>query len=165
MRLHNPLPGIIKSTGKQAQTLQIVGKRITIPAGARVILHTDAIHTHPRYWGHDSLAWRPQRWIVRRDNLSSGARGEDIFTPAPGTYAPWSGGPRVCPGKKFAQVEFVAILCQFFKQHRVEPVPRRHESMEDARARTLRTVKDSSMILLLQISNPESVGLRWVKRV
>ena len=139
---------------------------IRIPAGANVILHTDAIHTHPKYWGVDYMTWRPDRWIVNQAAAEPGLGDEELITPTQGTYQPWSGGPRVCPGKMFAQVEFVAVLCRFFKDHRVEPVPHRSESMEYARKRTLDTVKDNRMTLLLQMSQPESIGLRWVtKRV
>lgn len=69
----------------------------------------------------------------------------------------------MCPGKKFSQVEFVAIMATMFRENRVEPVPLANESMECARARTLVAVKDSGMILLLQMLRPERIGLRWVR--
>lgn len=164
LRLRNPLTGVIKTTGKEPQVLCLDQKTVTIPAGTRLILNTDAIHTHPRYWGPESLAWRPERWIVYPQDGEQVMEGEELFKPASGTYAPWSGGPRVCPGKKFAQVEFVAMLCRFFKDHRVEPVPHAGESMQDARLRTLAAVEDSRMVLLLQMAKPESIGLKWVKQ-
>lgn len=164
LRLYNPLPGIIKSTGKTPQDITIAGRTVTIPAGARVNLHTDAIHTHPKYWGPDSLEWRPQRWITRSANETSSIESETLITPPKGTYAPWSGGPRVCPGKKFGQVEFVAVMITLFREHRVEVVPYEHESAESARARALAAVKDSGMILLLQMLKPEQIGVRWVRK-
>ena len=94
----------------------------------------------------------------------SNVEDETLITPTEGAYAPWSGGPRVCPGKKFAQVEFVAIMATLFRDHRLEPVPREHETIESARARTLAAVKDSGMILLLQMLKPEDIGVRWVKK-
>ena len=97
---------------------------------------------------------------VPTTNLES----ESLYTPPPGTYIPWSDGARVCPGKKFSQVEFVAVMVALFGSYRVEPVPRRGESMAMALVRTLDTVKDSAMVLLLQMRNPESLGLKWVKR-
>lgn len=165
LRLYNPLPGIIKSTGDTSQDLRVTNnKTITVPAHARVVLHTDAIHTHPMYWGSDSLEWRPQRWIACSSEKTPRIEDESLIVPPQGTYAPWSGGPRVCPGKKFGQVEFVAIMATFFKEHRVEPVPRDHESIQCARARTLAAVKDSGMILLLQMLKPETIGVRWTKK-
>ena len=70
----------------------------------------------------------------------------------------------MCPGKKFGQVEFVAVLASLFSEHRVEPVPHQDESMRDARARTSAAVKDSGMILLLQMLKPESIGMRWFRK-
>lgn len=55
-------------------------------------------------------------------------------------------------------------MVMLFSRRRVEPVPRSGESIVMARNRTLETVKDSAMVLLLQMQNPESVGLKWVKR-
>ena len=69
----------------------------------------------------------------------------------------------MCPGKRFGQVEFVAIMATLFRKYRVEPVPREDESIQCARARTLAAVKDSDMILLLQMLKLEKIGLRWVK--
>ena len=70
----------------------------------------------------------------------------------------------MCPGKKFGQVEFVAIMATLFGDYRVEPIPREHESIQCSRARTLAAVKDSGMILLLQMLRPERIGVRWVKK-
>ena len=164
LRLYNPLPGVIKSTGQTPSTIAIAEKEITIPAGVRVILHTDAIHTLPRYWGADALEWRPQRWIVSSGLGKSGLEDETLLTPPPGAYAPWSGGARVCPGKKFGQVEFVAIMAMLFHHHMIEPVPMQGENMDSARKKALSTVNDSGMILLLQMLNPEKVGVRWIRR-
>jgi cytochrome P450 len=164
LRLYNPLPGIIKSTGATPSNITIGEEHFIVPPNARVILHTDAIHTHPKYWGADSLDWRPQRWIVSSGEGRSGFEDETLLTPPQGAYAPWSGGARVCPGKKFGQVEFVAIMATLFHHHRVEPIPTSGESMEIARGRAVSAVKDSGVILLLQMLHPEMVGLRWIMK-
>lgn len=144
---------------------------MTIPPKTNIILNSEAIHTHPRYWGNDDpLLWRPQRWILPssssspRDPSTSDLESESLYAPPPGTYIPWSGGARICPGKRFGQVEFVAVIVALFGTQRVEPVPRKGESMAEALTRTLDTVKDSAMVLLLQMRRPESVELKWIKR-
>lgn len=119
-----------------------------------------ALHTHPRHWGDDSLVWRPSRWIIGSNDLES----ERLFSPPKGVYFPWSDGIRNCPGKKFAQVEFVATLVALFRNHIVEPVPKSGESLRDARDRTLRVVKDSNVELLLQMRDSRSVSVRWMER-
>jgi cytochrome P450 len=125
------------------------------------------MHTHPKYWGSDSLNWRPQRWILLSESSALAQRPlehEYLRTPPRGAYVPWSDGARVCPGKKFGQVEFVASMVSLFREHRVEVVPESGESVEMARERVLGVVLDSRVTLLLQMRRPESVALRWVER-
>lgn len=45
--------------------------------------------------------------------------------PPPIGFYPWSGGPRVCPGQKFAQVEFVAVLACVLRGAKVKPCIRK----------------------------------------
>jgi cytochrome P450 len=46
-----------------------------------------------------------------------------------GSYIPWSDGARVCPGEKFAQVEFVALMAAIFKEHRIHVVKKRRREL------------------------------------
>lgn len=124
-----------------------------------------AVHAHPRYWGADAPSWRPARWIVSDPTGSKvGLDAESIFVPAQGTYFPWSDGQRSCPGKKFAQVEFVAVIANLFRGHRVLPERRAGESEAQARRRVIEAVNDSTVKMLLQMKNPASVAVRWTKR-
>lgn len=89
---------------------------------------------------------------------------ESLLTPQKGTFIAWSDGARSCPGKKFAQVEFVATMAALFRNYRAEPVPRIGETPAAARQRVLDVVKDSNVELLLQMRNPDSVSVRWSRR-
>lgn len=60
-------------------------------------------------------------------------------------------------------MEFVATMISLFRKHRVEVVPENGESLQEARKRTLETVWDSEIVLLLQMKNPESVTLRLIE--
>ncbi len=84
--------------------------------------------------------------------------------PLKGSYLPWSDGPRVCPGRKFAQVEFVAVIAFLFRQHRVRPATLGGESPEAATERVLRTVNDSEVGITLQMRKPKSVSVIWSRR-
>ncbi|KAI9645858.1 hypothetical protein NHQ30_005294 [Ciborinia camelliae] len=160
LRLYNPLPGTPKYTGSKSTDLTVEGRTYQIPADYLVVPALQAMHTHPRHWGSDSLVWRPSRWIENPGDLEK----ETLFNPPKGTYFPWSEGIRNCPGKKFAQVEFVATLTALLQNHCAEPVPLGAESLDAARKRTLDVVKDSNVELLLQMANPKSVSVRWVER-
>ncbi len=125
-----------------------------------------ALHAHPRYWGEDALVWRPSRWIKHSSDSTSEDVGtrisrERLLVPEKGAYFAWSEGARGCPGKKFAQVEFVATMATLFRNHRVDPVPGYGETLDQARHRVLDVVKDTRMQLLLQMRDPNSVAVTW----
>lgn len=160
LRLYNPLPGVPKYTGQKPTVLDINGQVYQIPEDMLVVPSLQAMHTLPYHWGNDSLVWRPQRWITGSGSLES----ERLFKPLKGTYFPWSEGIRNCPGKKFAQVEFVATLVVLLTNHVAEPATRTGESLEDARTRVLAVVKDSNVKLLLQMRDPRSVSVTWRER-
>lgn len=133
-----------------------------------VIPQVLALHTHPTYWSPDPLVWRPSRWI-----MPSASRGHDhrptsetefetLKEPQKGTFLPWSEGAHVCPGKKFSQVEFVAVMAALFRTHRVRPVLREGETEAHARERVQIIVEDSAVRMTLQIKDPGRVRVRWV---
>ena len=150
--------GIAKCTLSSPQCLTVNGRTYMIPPYTYVIPNINAVHCSPHYWGsEDPMAWRPQRWIV-----NSTQAGEVLYEPRPGTYVPWSDGARGCPGKKFGQVEFVATIATLFHEHRVDPVQNfKEETAEMARQRALNGVRNSGMVFLMQMLEPEKIGLRW----
>ena len=89
---------------------------------------------------------------------------ESLLSPGKGTFIAWSEGARSCPGKKFAQVEFVATMAALFRRFRAEPVPKAGESPAAARKRVLEVVKNSNVELLLQMRDPDSIAVRWMAR-
>ncbi|KAK2803229.1 hypothetical protein FQN50_007096 [Emmonsiellopsis sp. PD_5] len=113
-----------------------------------------SIHLDTTIWGADATEFKPSRWID--------ASGQ-IITPPKGTYIPWSGGPRICPGMKMSQVEFVATMATLFRSTRCEALPTAGiEDPEVLRQRLLRLMWDSVSKLTLQMRNPGEVQLRWV---
>ncbi|CAG9984165.1 unnamed protein product, partial [Clonostachys byssicola] len=161
-RLFTPVP-IVKSTGKQATSLKVGDKIIAVPADTHVILNYAALHTLPRIWGEDSLAWRPARWIQGSPNGEFDM--EQVVWPQRGAFIAWSEGQRSCPGRKFSQVEFVGTMAALFKDWRVEPLTMAGESIEAARQRLMHQIStDSAQILLLQMLHPEKAPLVWKKR-
>lgn len=126
-----------------------------------------AVQTHPEFWGPDPLVWRPSRWITTTsDDMSDGTdvdyfKRQTFLTPLKGTYFPWSDGPQFCPGKKFAQVEFVAVLSNLFRDHRVKPALNEGESEANGRKRALGACEDSEHVLLLRMRDGDSTRLVW----
>jgi cytochrome P450 len=164
LRLYGPVVIIPKYTSAAHQTIKINEKEYTIPPKTYVILNLMALHSMPRHWGSDSLVWRPDRWIIPSQD-ENGLKYEDFFQPTPGSYVPWAHGPRICPGKKFSQVEFVAVVSCLLRRHRVEPKLLEGESHAQASERILKVVQDSDLVVMLKMKHPENVKLKWtVKR-
>ena len=118
-----------------------------------VFVSHQCIHRDPFIWGDDCREFRPSRWID-----SAG----QIITPAKGTFLPWSAGPRICPGVKMAQVEFVATLATLFRSARCEPLPSDSQDPETLRQHLRDVVADSIVKLTVQVRDPRKVKLRWI---
>lgn len=162
-------------TASQFVNLKIDGKDVAIPPDTIVEIDMASLHHDPISWGADRLAFRPDRWVPnssteqgeKKHTSTSNDRTYDwqsgsLVTPTPGSFLPWTGGPRVCPGKKFSQVEFTrAMLGLFSGGRRVAIVEEDGESQEEARARTQRIIRDPRISITLRMKDSEQIGLRW----
>jgi cytochrome P450 len=142
LRLLQPIVNIPKSTlPGRPQTLTLGGHTYTMPGGTHIFLNS-AIHRNPKYWPGpagsppDVDAFRPERWLTTSaldesfidigydDEELRGPSGEDtsasLFKPVKGSYIPFSDGFRSCIGRRFAQVEILAVLAVVFSQYTVE---------------------------------------------
>ncbi|KAF1957293.1 cytochrome P450 [Byssothecium circinans] len=164
IRLYDPLLSIVKGTESRPAQLSIGEQDLIVPPYTRVIFNINAIHSLPRYWGEDALEWKPSRWIRTRSGKGPVFDREEILMPENGAYIPWGEGMRSCPGKKFSQVEHVAVMAAIFRDHYVVPVAHKGEDILTARSRAKDTVKDTGMMLLLQMFHPEKTPLEWGKR-
>jgi cytochrome P450 len=165
VRLYTPVP-VAKWTDKESQTLDVGGgKTVVLPPDTMVIPSYASVHTDPRFWGSDSLGWRPSRWVDNDASAKPAQPGqEELISPRPGTYLGWSEGARDCPGRKFSQVEFVATLATLLKDWGVDPVLEQGESPEAARQRVADLIEqDSAPVLILQMLHPDRAPLRWTK--
>lgn len=165
LRLYPPIVAIPKWTAQQAQTLNISNehdggvKTITIPPGVYTSPHLIAIHSHSRYW-NDAEEWRPSRWITSHsDHKKREIKNEELVEPAQNTYFPWSDGPQSCPGKKFIQVEAVAVFALLFKNHRISVLKERGESGQAMKKRVVDCMNFVNMDVILKMQDPDRVKL------
>ncbi|KAK4206069.1 cytochrome P450 [Rhypophila decipiens] len=146
------------------------GKSHFLAGPANVYINHLATQYRKSIWGPDSHDFRPGRWISQSPEHNPGKPGQEVhITPEKGTYLPFSGGPRICPGMKMAEVEFVAAMVRIFSRVSAEPVcmPKENgelETMEQARERTYMVASTTQQRITTQMANPEGVILRWVKR-
>lgn len=132
------------------------GRELFFPKDLIVFICNAAVQINPEYWGTDAMSFRPSRWI--------GADGALKAPPVKGSFVPWGGGPRLCPGQKMAQVEFVAVFSTILKDYRVELVRKTGESLAQAKSRLMDVINDSQPKLTVSMNRPQDVLLRFVKR-
>jgi len=166
LRFNHPLGQLAKQTGNFSQPLKIGSRNVVIPAGTAVHLSLAAMHTHPQYWGEDSLKWNPKRFISTSEGVDDTFENEILASDTQEHFLPWATGQRVCPGKKFSQVELVAALSFIFRDYTVQPQPRIGEHMDDARKRIFKTGMEIEHegTILHEIRQPESISLLYCKR-
>jgi len=148
---------MIKYTAETPQSLTIQGVDRHFPAQCQITLDLVSLHTNPTSWGHDVLIWKPSRFI------KTAANDEALITPVDGSFQPWVSGPRVCPGKKFAQVEFVATISTLLKRNRVRVESLVGELPEQTKKRVMEVIEDSEVGIspTLKMRHPEKIRFIW----
>lgn len=168
LRLYTPVPTSKFVDGQTPQSLTVGGKTLVLPPKTMVVPSYASLQTDPKFWGNDSLDWRPSRFIKSPDfamTTTNPLYGEEFITPVRGTHLAWSGGARDCVGRKFSQVEFVAVIASLFRDWRVAPVLADGETPETSRKRVLTQIEtDSAPVLLLQMLHPGRSPLVWSRR-
>ncbi|KAF2845718.1 cytochrome P450 [Plenodomus tracheiphilus IPT5] len=162
LRLYPSVTVLPKCTGSTPSIIDLEGRERNIPAGVNVYVNMPSIQVHPAIWGNDAAFWKPSRWIALSQDAS---QGEQLRPSLPGAFVAWSEGKRVCPGRRFSQVAFVAALATLFLKYRADVVPDEGETYEDARERTLTVVNDTYAITTVYMRNPQSVKIKMVQRV
>jgi cytochrome P450 len=172
LRLYAPVPTSKFVDAQAPQALTVGDKTLILPPKTMIVPSYASLQTDPKYWGEDSLEWRPSRFIASSSSSQATSSttadridAEEFITPARGTFLAWSGGARDCVGRKFSQVESVATIASLFRDWRVSPVLGPGETPEAARARVLHQIEfDSAPVLLLQMLHPEQCPLVWSRR-
>ncbi|EME43155.1 cytochrome P450 monooxygenase-like protein [Dothistroma septosporum NZE10] len=169
LRLYAPVIHLSKMT-RAAQTLNTARGTLSIPANTTVYVNICGLHVDPNVYRNlnlkddekpssdDETLFRPTRWL---NNTADGSL--QLFQPPKGSFIPWSGGPRICPGQKMAQVEFVSIFLSLFRKHEIQAVPLKVgtggkiESKEQIERRLDARMRDSISILTLQMNDVYNV--------
>lgn len=162
LRLYPPIMGLPKWSNDQPQSLQVGDRTIIIPSSTGIAPGVLALQTHPKYWT-DPLVWKPTRWISTTaapdSDMITTLQNEVFLTPRKGTYFPWSDGPQNCPGNKFSQVEFVAVMMCLLRNHRISAIQNPGERFKDTRERIMNTTNDVNMEMLLRMKNADNIQL------
>ncbi|KAF1949760.1 cytochrome P450 monooxygenase [Byssothecium circinans] len=158
LRLYPPVLALQKGTRSSSQLIHASDRTITIPPNVQVFSCVPATHCHPDHYP-DPLRFQPSRWVENQ----TGSLEETLVTPRKGAYLAWADGPQVCPGLKFSQVEFVAVLACLIQSCKIETIKLDGEGEQTMRDRVLKVLNDCDFQLLLRMKDAESIQLRYVK--
>lgn len=96
--------------GRRAvEPIELDGYRF--PVGTIVLLHQWVTHKLPDIWG-DPENFRPERWDPQQNQKVP-----------QGAYFPFGGGPRICIGMPFAQMEVRLLLATMLQRYNPQIVP------------------------------------------
>lgn len=103
MRLYPPVWAVARVASEDV----VLGDH-AIPKGTQVILSEWIVHRDAR-WFPEPLSFRPDRWLDEADHPRY-------------AYFPFGGGPRICIGNTFAQMEAILLLTTIAQQFRLNMV-------------------------------------------
>ncbi|KAJ5243258.1 uncharacterized protein N7469_001585 [Penicillium citrinum] len=169
LRLYTPVVHVLR-TNEKAQEIKTSEGTIVLPPNSSVVINHIALHLDPEVWpninrdsdpswvtsddeqGPDESIFRPSRWI---NPIGSPRR---IYQPPKGCFLPWGQGPRVCPGQKMGQVEFVAVMLKLLQEHRIDAVPLMEESPRDVEQRLDGLLRNSVPKMTLIMDGIYNIG-------
>jgi cytochrome P450 len=146
MRLYPPAWMQMRFVAKE---VELDGVRL--PVGTLVMMSQWVIHHLPEIWG-DPEVFRPERWDP--------ANGQHL---PPGAYFPFGGGPRICIGMPFAQLEAKLILATILQHYTPQAVPGYTPGLQPTI--TLRPKRNLRAILIPTATNPSAGQWNQLVRV
>ncbi|KAF2095350.1 putative cytochrome P450 [Rhizodiscina lignyota] len=164
LRLSGPAPQMIRAPVVPTElTLSSPGggnTSITVQPDTLIAAHFYGTHLSPR-WGSDVHDFNPKRFVA-----VSPTGEETIASPPEGAmFMAWVFGNRVCPGKKFSQVEFVAVIAHVISQYRIELLKESEAESEEAARRRVMSVMDEKFFnVSTHLRRPGDAGVRFVGR-
>ncbi|KAI1471097.1 putative cytochrome P450 [Daldinia caldariorum] len=162
LRLYPPVPALPSITSHGMQTLNVGEQTLNIPEGVNLTVNLRAMQMHPQHWP-DGEAWKPSRWILNPAPANSPSAdqiaNEQLIVPSKHIFFPWGEGPQICPGKKFAEVEAVAVLGYLFEAHRIMVKRNPGENDDAVRKRVDNCLNDVDLEMLLRLRDADRVTL------
>lgn len=112
------LDSVIKETMRLFPILPITGRQCTddiklgdhtIPNGTLIGIFAYGVHRSKKYWGEDALLFNPSRF-----------EPQNIANVHQYAFIPFTGGPRLCIGWRYAMFFIKVYLSHFFKNFTVD---------------------------------------------
>ncbi|KAI0513196.1 cytochrome P450 [Xylaria bambusicola] len=162
LRLYPPVPALPSIASNHTQELKISTQTLHIPKGVNLTVNLRAMQVDPAYWP-DANSWLPSRWISNpappKSPTAIQLASEELIIPSKSIFFPWGEGPQICPGKKFAEVQAVAVLACLFNMHRLAIKKQPGESEEAAVKRATECSNDVDLEMLVRLRDADRVHL------
>ncbi|KAK8024665.1 cytochrome P450 monooxygenase [Apiospora arundinis] len=165
LRLYPPVPALPSITSHGTQTLRVGTQDLYLPVGTTIASNLRAMQMHPHFWpdAEKMAAFAMGRKSSTRSvSIDSRDHGQGEI-PRAQQYHLFPMG-RGSSGKKFAEVEEVAVLACLLKAHRLT-IKKRHdaESDEAVNARFEECVNDIDLEMLVRLRDGDQVTLVCTK--
>ncbi|EKG09696.1 Cytochrome P450 [Macrophomina phaseolina MS6] len=106
LRMHGPGFGTFRFCREDTEVDGVV-----LPANTTLALWNPQVHRDPNVWGPTANQFNPDRW------------GDDNGAPKPGSYFPFSYGPRNCLGQGLAMLQMSLALATLFRRYDLSLAP------------------------------------------
>ncbi|XP_050439207.1 LOW QUALITY PROTEIN: uncharacterized protein LOC126844826 [Adelges cooleyi] len=106
LRMYPPLSIIFREA---SESYKVHGEDLVIEKGTKIAIPAYSLHMDPMYYP-DPITFNPERFTPE----------EKVKRPS-GVYMPFGEGPRICLGKRFAEMEMKLALSKLLIKYRVEP--------------------------------------------
>ncbi|XP_060853196.1 probable cytochrome P450 6a13 isoform X1 [Rhopalosiphum padi] len=119
------------------KTYRVPNDSLIIEKGQKIIIPTFSLHFDPRYFS-DPEVFNPERFSAE----------ENAKRPN-GVYLPFGNGPRICIGKRFAEMEMKLALVDILSKFEVEPCEKTEIPIQFSKLSLLVIPKDEKVWLKL----------------
>ncbi|KXJ86793.1 cytochrome P450 [Microdochium bolleyi] len=99
--------------------------------GAFLFVPRTVVHNDPEHWGSNAAEYRPQRFLMQRQQQwhdddgeagkSIGADAAELKAPKRGSFIPFGGGKEICPGRYISTSIILLTLAKLLTQVDIEP--------------------------------------------
>jgi cytochrome P450 len=166
LRLHAPVAHLPRQSPPQTTLLQVPSMSMTITIPPTSLVSIPAVisgYVSSELNGLDPYIFDPKRFIVTDEKGKDSLLDEAALLKS--GYMPFMTGPRICPGKKFSQVEFARVLSSVLFSGEVRPAKVQGYSGSVTAEDQLRSVmRDTVINRGLSISNVDQYAVDFVPR-
>uniref|UniRef100_K3WVQ9 Cytochrome P450 n=1 Tax=Globisporangium ultimum (strain ATCC 200006 / CBS 805.95 / DAOM BR144) TaxID=431595 RepID=K3WVQ9_GLOUD len=107
---------IVPLNAKEANRDTTLSDGTFLKKGTRVYIPSYSLARNPNVWGPDAAEYKPDRWIEVDE-----ATGKEKVVQVPDSkFNTFHGGPRVCPGMRFALFQLKAVLAYILSKYHLK---------------------------------------------